>query len=151
MKLNKEGIDLMHEFEGLRLEAYLCPAKIPTIGWGNTYYESGRGVQMGDVITRDRADKLFQWVADSFAIRVRSLVKVQLNENQFSALVSFAYNLGVSSLSNSTLLKKVNINPNDPTIFNEFLRWNKAGGKVLTGLTRRRQAEGNLYFKPITK
>jgi lysozyme len=150
MILNKAGIDLMHEFEGLRLEAYLCPAKIPTIGWGNTYYESGRKVQMGDVITRDRADKLFQWVADSFAIRVRSLVKVELNKNQFSALVSFAYNLGVSSLSNSTLLKKVNINPNDPTIFNEFLRWNKAGGQVLAGLTRRRQAEVNLYFKPIS-
>jgi lysozyme len=150
MILNKAGIDLMHEFEGLRLEAYLCPANVPTIGWGNTYYESGRGVEMGDVITRERADKLFQWVADSFAIRVRSLVKVELNENQFSALVSFAYNLGVGNLKSSTLLKKVNINPNDPTIFNEFLRWNKAGGQVLAGLTRRRQAEVNLYFKPIS-
>jgi lysozyme len=150
MILNKAGIDLMHEFEGLRLEAYLCPANVPTIGWGNTYYESGRGVEMGDVITRERADKLFKWVADSFAIRVRSLVKVELNENQFSALVSFAYNLGVGNLKSSTLLKKVNINPNDPTIFNEFLRWNKAGGQVLAGLTRRRQAEVNLYFKPIS-
>lgn len=149
MNLNKAGIDLMHEFEGLRLDAYLCPANVPTIGWGNTYYESGRKVQMGDIITKDRADRLFEWVADSFAIRVRQLLKKDLNENQFSALVSFAYNIGIANLKSSTLLKKVNINPSDPTIFNEFLRWNKAGGKVLAGLTRRRQSEGNLYYEPI--
>lgn len=149
MKLNKKGIELMHQFEGLSLNAYICPAGVPTIGYGNTYYESGRKVQIGDSITKERAEKIFQWVADSFAIRVRQLVKKQLNENQFSALVSFTYNLGVANLKSSTLLKKVNVNPNDPTIFNEFLKWNKAGGKVLTGLTRRRQAEGNLYFEPI--
>jgi len=74
------------------------------------------------------------------------LVKSNLNENQFSALVSFAYNLGIGSLKSSTLLKKLNINPKDPTIFNEFLRWNKAGGKEVSGLTRRRQAEANLYY-----
>lgn len=149
MKLNKKGIELMHQFEGLSLNAYICPAGVPTIGYGNTYYESGRKVQIGDSITKERAEKIFEWVADSFAIRVRQLVKKQLNENQFSALVSFTYNLGVANLKSSTLLKKVNVNPNDPTIFNEFLKWNKAGGKVLTGLTRRRQAEGNLYFEPI--
>ena len=146
MKLNQKGIDLMHQFEGCKLEAYLCPAKVWTIGWGNTYYESGRKVKQGDKVSQERADRLFEYIVDSFAIQVRSTLKVNLNENQFSALVSFAYNVGIANLKSSTLLKKVNINQQEPTIFDEFLRWNKAGGKVLAGLTRRRQAEANLYF-----
>jgi lysozyme len=146
MKLNQKGIDLMHQFEGCKLVAYLCPAKVWTIGWGNTYYESGRKVKEGDTISQERADRLFEYIADGFAVQVRSTIKETLTENQFSALVSFAYNVGIANLKSSTLLKKVNINPSDPTIFDEFLRWNKAGGKELAGLTRRRQAEANLYF-----
>ena len=146
MRLNKAGIDLMHDFEGCRLEAYLCPASVPTIGYGSTYYEDGRPVKLGDAITQERADQLFQAIAEDFAKRVRSLLKVGLNENQFSALVSFTYNVGVANLKKSTLLKKVNINPSDPTITDEFLKWNKAGGKVLAGLTRRREQEAKLYF-----
>jgi len=146
MRLNKAGIDLMHDFEGCRLEAYLCPASVPTIGYGSTYYEDGRPVKLGDAITQERADQLFQAIAEDFAKRVRSLLKVGLNENQFSALVSFTYNVGVANLKKSTLLKKVNINPSDPTIEDEFLKWNKAGGKVLAGLTRRREEEAKLYF-----
>ena len=146
MRLNKAGIDLMHDFEGCRLEAYLCPASVPTIGYGSTYYEDGRPVKLGDAITQERADQLFEAIAEDFAKRVRSLLKVGLNENQFSALVSFTYNVGVANLKKSTLLKKVNINPLDPTITDEFLKWNKAGGKVLAGLTRRREEEAKLYF-----
>ena len=146
MRLNKAGIDLMHDFEGCRLEAYLCPASVPTIGYGSTYYEDGRPVKLGDTITQERADQLFQAIAEDFAKLVRSLLKVGLNENQFSALVSFTYNVGVANLKKSTLLKKVNINPSDPTITDEFLKWNKAGGKVLAGLTRRREQEAKLYF-----
>lgn len=149
MKLNKKGIEIMHQFEGLRLEAYLCPANIPTIGWGNTKYESGRKVKLGEKISKERADLLFNWWAEQFAVQVRSALKVQLNENQFSALVSFTYNLGIHNLRSSTLLKKVNTNPNDPTIFAEFLKWNKAGGRVLNGLTKRRQAEANLYYEKV--
>lgn len=148
MKLNKAGIDLMHEFEGCSLEAYLCPANKVTIGFGNTYYEDGRPVKMGDKITQERADQLFLFIAEDFAKRVRTLLKTILNENQFSSLVSFAYNAGVANLNKSTLLKKVNANPMDPTITNEFLKWNKGGGKVLAGLTRRRNAEAKLYFTP---
>ena len=155
MKLNKDGIDLMHKWEGLKLEAYLCPAstslpkekKFYTIGYGNTYYEDGRKVKIGDVITEQRADSLFLMVAEDFSKRVRTLLKKTLNENQFSALVSFAYNVGVANLKSSTLLKKVNINPEDPDIKNQFLRWNKAGGRVLSGLTKRREDEAKLYFK----
>jgi lysozyme len=149
MILNKKGIDLMHQFEGLRLNAYLCPANIPTIGWGNTFYESGRKVQIGETITKERADALFLWVANSFATQVRSMLRVQLNENQFSALVSFAYNVGNANLRTSTLLRLVNANPNDPNIRAQFLRWNKAGGREMAGLTRRRQAESNLYFDTL--
>lgn len=146
MKLNKNGIDLMHKFEGCRLTSYLCPAGIPTIGWGNTFYESGRKVKLGESISQERADRLFEWVASSFETQVRSLLKVELNENQFSALVSFAYNVGITNLRSSTLLKKVNINKDDSSIFTEFLKWDKAGGKVLKGLTKRRQEEGSLYY-----
>jgi lysozyme len=146
MKLNQAGIDLMHQFEGLKLDAYLCPANIPTIGYGNTYYEDGKKVKIGDKITKERADNLFLAIAEDFAKRVRTLLKKDLTENQFSALVSFAYNIGVANLNKSTLLKKVNVNPSDSTINAEFLKWNKAGGKVLAGLTRRREAESKLYF-----
>jgi len=147
MKLNKDGIDLMHKFEGCKLEAYLCPAKIPTIGWGNTYYEDGKKIKLGDKITQQRADELFILIAEDFAKRVRNLLKKTLTENQFNALVSFTYNVGVANLNKSTLLKKVNTNPLDQTIKDEFMKWNKASGKVLNGLTKRRQAEAELYFK----
>jgi lysozyme len=147
MKLNKEGIKLMHDFEDCKLEAYLCPAKKWTIGWGNTFYEDGKPVKQGDKITQERADQLFMIVAEDFAKRVRTLVKKTLTENQFSAIVCFTYNVGVANLSKSTLLKKVNVNPLDQSIKDEFMKWNKVAGKVLNGLTRRRKAEAELYFK----
>jgi lysozyme len=146
MKLNNLGIDLMHFFEGCKLEAYQCSAKVWTIGWGNTFYENGTPVRQGDKITQDRANSLFVFVANKFADEIKKLIKTNLSENQFSALVCFAYNVGTGNLAKSTLLKKVNVNPNDPSIANEFLRWNKAGGKELLGLTRRRTAESKLYF-----
>lgn len=149
MKLNKEGSDLIKSFEGLKLEAYRCSANKETIGFGSTFYEDGTPVKMGDVITKERADKLFEIISDSFAAKVRPLIKSNVNANQFSSLVSFAYNCGINNLKSSTLLKKVNANPNDPTIEAEFAKWNKAAGKVLAGLTRRRKAESDLYFKPI--
>lgn len=147
MKLNKLGIALMHEFEGCKLEAYLCPAKIVTIGYGNTYYQDKRKVKLGDIITQKQADDLFEFVANEFAIEVRKTLTKTVNENQFSALVCFAYNVGLANLKKSTLLRKVNLNPSDSSIASEFLKWNKAGGKVLTGLTRRRKAEAELYDK----
>lgn len=147
MKLNEKGIALMHQFEGLKLEAYLCPAKVWTIGYGNTYYEDGTKVKQGDKITKERAEQLFTNITEEkFCKPLRTLIKSKVNDNQFSALVCFAYNLGTGAISKSTLLKKVNVNPNDITISAEFMKWNKAGGKVLNGLTRRREAESKLYF-----
>jgi len=147
MKLNKAGADLIKSFEGCKLKAYQCSAKKWTIGYGNTFYEDGSAVLPGHVITQDKAEQLFELIALDFAGKVAKLVTSNVTDNQFASLVSFAYNCGVVNLQKSTLLKKVNANHNDPTIRAEFLKWNKAGGKVLAGLTRRREAESNLYFK----
>lgn len=147
MKLNKGGADLIKEFEGCKLKAYQCSAKKWTIGYGNTFFEDGTAVKIGDAITQNKAEQLFELIANEFADKVTKLVTSMVTLNQFGALVSFAYNCGVVNLQKSTLLKKVNANPNDLTIRAEFLKWNKAGGKVLAGLTRRREAEANLYFK----
>jgi lysozyme len=146
MKINSKGIALIKEFEGCLLNAYKCSAGVPTIGYGATFYENGTKVKIGDKITQQRANELLVYHLDLFADKVTPLIKKELNENQFSALVSFAFNLGSGALSKSTLLKKVNANPNDASIGAEFLKWNKAGGKVLAGLTRRRKAESELYF-----
>jgi lysozyme len=146
MKVNKLGIDMMHHFEGCKLQAYQCSAKVWTIGWGNTYYQDKRPVKQGDKVTQDQANELFEMVMNEFAIEVRKALTKEVSENQFSALVCFAYNVGIGNLKKSTLLKKVNVNPNDETIAAEFAKWNKAGGKVLNGLVRRRKAEADLYF-----
>lgn len=147
MKLNEAGINLIKSFEGLKLAPYIDSAGVPTIGYGNTYYFDGTKVTMQDKpLTQAQADALFASIVDRFAISVADLVTTNLNDNQFSALVSFAYNLGVFSLSKSTLLSLVNANSNNPQITNEFNKWIYAGGKVLNGLVRRRAAEAKLYF-----
>ena len=147
MILDNKGYLLITKFEGLRLKPYLCSAKIPTIGHGNTYYPDGKRVTLLDKdITKQEAFDMFKEVANRFAKRVNTLVTSNINQNQFNALVSFAYNVGTGNFSSSTLLKKVNKNPDDLTIKAEFLRWNKAGGKVINGLTNRRNEEAILYF-----
>jgi lysozyme len=147
MKLNEKGTVLLHHFEGLKLKAYKCPADVWTIGYGNTFYEDGSKVKQGDEVTKERANQLFDSVAFSFANQITGSIKAILNDNQFSSLVSFAYNVGVTNFKKSTLLKKINIDKNDPTIFAEFLRWDNAAGKVLAGLKLRREAEAKLYFE----
>lgn len=161
MKTSKKGIDMivLHETGG-KIEKYLTAYKDPvgiwTIGVGNTFYEDGTKVKQGDKITLERAYQLFGNTLKSFEDGVNRLVTREINQNQFDALVSFAYNIGVgkqatakspaSGLTGSTLLKKVNANPCDLSIADEFMRWNKAGGKVLNGLVRRRKEEAELYF-----
>ena len=148
MQLNDKGKDLIKLFEGCKLVAYKCSAAKDTIGYGNTFYENGTSVKPGDKITQERANELFEIIAKEFANKVAPLVKSAVTPNQFAALTSFAYNAGIGNLKSSTLLKKVNANPNDPTIDLEFKKWDKAGGKVLAGLTKRRAAESKLYFTP---
>ena len=146
MKINEKGIALIKKFEGCKLKAYKCSAGVPSIGYGATFYEDGSKVKMTDTITQQRADELLKYHVELFSEKVKLLIKSAVNENQFSALVSFAYNVGVGALSKSTLLKKVNANHEDISIATEFAKWNKAGGKVLKGLESRRAAESALYY-----
>lgn len=148
IKTGKAGIDLIKEFEGFRSKPYLDAVGVPTIGYGATHYADGRKVKMTDKpITEAEASILLQDMLKQYEKAVLDNVTSKINQNQFDALVSFTYNLGVANFKKSTLLKKVNANPMDLTISHEFLRWNRAGGKVLAGLTRRRKAEAELYFK----
>lgn len=142
----KIAIDIIKKFEGCKLSAYKCQAGIWTIGWGNTYYENGSKVQPDDTITQARAEALLLLTVTKFWKEVKKVVKSPVNDNQFAALVSFAYNLGIGALNKSTLLKLVNANPNDKQIANEFMKWVNAGGKPSNGLINRRRAELHLYF-----
>jgi lysozyme len=147
MKLNNSGYLLICEFEGLSLKPYLCPAKIPTIGYGNTYYPDGKRVTLLDKeITKLQAFDMFKVIADKFASKVSKLVTSPLNQTQFNALVSLAYNIGIGNFQSSTLLKKVNKNHNDILIGLEFKKWNKVNKKEVLGLTRRRLYESIIYF-----
>jgi len=140
-------IDLIKKYEGCKLQAYLCPAKIPTIGYGATFYADGTKVKIGDTITQKQADELLTIIVKKFADGVDKLVKTNITANMRASLISLAYNIGIGNFSDSTVLKKVNINPNDTTIANNFRAWNKGGGKVLTGLENRREEEAQNFFK----
>lgn len=140
MRTSGRGINLIKQHEGLRLEAYRCPAGIYTIGYGHT-----AGVRRGDVIDERRAEQL---LADDLK-KFEAVVNREcpgINQNQFDALVSFTFNLGETNLRKSTLLKCVKANPDNQNIYTEFLRWNKSKGEVLPGLILRRKAEADLYF-----
>ena len=148
MQLNDKGKDLIKFYEGCKLTSYQCSAGHWTLGFGNTFFEDGKSVKPGDKISQERANELFEIIAKEFADKVAPLVKSAVTPNQFAAITSFAYNAGIGNLKSSTLLKKVNANPNDPSIALEFAKWDKAGGKVLAGLTKRRASESKLYFTP---
>lgn len=146
MKLTQTGIDLIKSFEGLKLTAYLDSVKVPTIGYGTIKYPDGKAVKLGDKITKKQAEEYIKADLEYFTKNVKQSLTKELTENQFNALVSFTYNLGVGNLKSSTLLKRVNLNPEDPAIRTEFMKWINAGGKPLEGLKRRREAEADLYF-----
>lgn len=150
MATGSKGIDLIKTFEGFRSAPYLCPAGIATIGYGATFYLDSKKVTMKDKhISEPEASELLKKMLRSFENAVITNCQIPINQNQFDALVSFAYNLGAGNLKTSTLLKKVNINPKDATIKDEFMKWTKAAGKVLPGLVARREAEAKLYFTTI--
>lgn len=146
-KTSDKGIELIKRFEGLSLNPYLCPANVPTIGYGNTFYKNGKKVTLNDKpITEQKAVEMLRQSLEKFEQYVDSYTTDSITQNQFDALVSFCYNLGPANLKSSTLLKKVNANTNDETIKDEFLKWTKAGGRKLAGLVKRREAEAALYF-----
>ena len=148
MKISQKGIDLIKGFEGLKLSAYKCSANVSTIGYGSTFYPDFKPVKMGDKLKdKQEAEELLKVTLIEFEKNVSALFyNVILKQNQFDALVSFAFNLGTGALAGSTLFRKVKINPNDQTISLEFAKWVNAGGKRLPGLVRRRKAESDLYF-----
>lgn len=143
--MTQEGIELIKSFEGLRLKAYKCPAGVWTIGYGHT-----KGVKGGDVITEQEAEDMLKKDVVGFEINVRGAVIPNLNDHQYDALTSFAYNVGLGNFRKSTLLRLINsgITARED-ITNQFMRWVYAGGKKLTGLVRRRTAEAELYFLPV--
>jgi lysozyme len=149
MNISLKGINLIKFFEGLELTAYKCSAGVWTIGIGTTIYKDGTKVKKGDIISEAFAIELFQNDIKKFEKQVSSLLTTKVNQNQFDALVSFAYNLGGGALSGSTLLKKINKNPNDGTIIFEFEKWVNAGGVKLEGLVKRRKAEAKHYFDKV--
>ena len=139
-KVSDSGIKLIKSFEGLELKAYKDIVGVVTIGYGHT-----KTAKMGQVITEQQADQLMRNDLAVFEKGVSELVKSQLTANQFDALVSIAYNIGLGNLSKSTLIKKVNAG-DYAGASDEFLRWNRAGGKVVQGLVNRRRAERNLFL-----
>jgi lysozyme len=154
MKVSPQGIVSIKKHESCKLKAYKVGSDRPTIGWGNTFYEDGTPVKLGDTITQDRADKLFLAKLADFEKDVNNLLEVVVNQGQFDALVSFAYNVGsdidadtkAEGLGDSTLLKKVNANPDDPSIRNEFMKWVSKGSIFEKGLTKRRKEEADAYY-----
>lgn len=135
MKISPAGLDLIKQFEGLKLTAYKCPADVWTIGYGTT-----KGVTEGMTITAQQAEDLLRKDVATFERGVSAMVKVPLEQHEFDALVSFAYNVGLGALRVSTLLRLLNAGDKAGAA-KQFDRWNKAGGKPLAGLTRRRAAE----------
>lgn len=148
MRISEKGLEIIKEHEGLRLMPYLCPAGVPTIGYGNTYYNDGRPVRLGDdKITIEDAELLLIATLDHYERGVNRYVIKEINQCQFDALVSFAYNLGLGALQKSTLLRRINEDPCNPNIRSQFNRWVNAAGRELPGLVKRRKAEADLYFQ----
>lgn len=145
MQTSEKGIALIKEFEGCKLTAYQDSVGVWTIGYGWTQPVDGKPIRAGMTIKQETAERLLKTGLVSYESDVSRLVKVGLTQGQFDALVSFTYNLGSRSLSTSTLLRKLNAGDYAGAA-DEFLRWNKAGGKVLNGLTRRREAERALFL-----
>lgn len=147
MKISKEGLNLIKKFEGFSSKPYSDPVGIPTIGYGTTRYSSGKKVKMSDnYVCREKAEEILREQVDNiYSKAVNKYAKNIQTQQQFDALVSFTYNLGVGSLKKSTLLKKHN-KSDYLGASKEFERWVYAGGIVLKGLRRRREAERTMYL-----
>ena len=145
MKASIDAYELIKQFEGLRLEAYLCPAGIWTIGYGHT-----SGVSPNSFITIQEADEYLHRDVATIEMQLNKL-NLSLRQCQWDAIVSFVFNVGIGNFKASTLLAKIRINPDDNSIIDEFLRWVYANGKVIRGLQKRRLTEMKLYFSDKLK
>lgn len=140
--INKAGLEIIKRYEGLRLRAYYCPAKVLTIGYGHT----GKDVTSEMVISQNMADLLLAHDCINSEKSILKLVKVKLSENQLSALTSFVFNVGQGNFKESTMLKLINDGKLEKAA-DEFIKWNKSNGQVLPGLVSRRQSEKDLFLK----
>lgn len=145
MKASVDAYELIKQFEELRLEAYLCPAGIWTIGYGHT-----SGVSPNSFITTFEADEYLHRDVAAIEMQLNKL-NLSLRQCQWDAIVSFVFNIGIGNFKASTLLAKIRINPDDNSIIDEFLRWVYANGKVMRGLQKRRLTEMKLYFSDKLK
>ena len=145
MKASIDAYELIKQFEGLRLKAYLCPAGIWTIGYGHT-----SGVSPNSFITIQEADEYLHRDVATIEMQLNKL-NLSLRQCQWAAIVSFVFNVGIGNFKASTLLAKIRINPDDNSIIDEFLRWVYANGKVMRGLQKRRLTEMKLYFSDKLK
>ena len=145
MKASVDAYELIKQFEGLRLKAYLCPAGIWTIGYGHT-----SGVSPNSFITIQEADEYLHRDVATIEMQLNKLNLI-LRQCQWDAIVSFVFNVGIGNFKSSTLLAKIRINPDDNSIMDEFLRWVYANGKVIRGLQKRRLTEMKLYFSDKLK
>lgn len=144
-ELNQASINLIKSFEGLRLKAYQDSVGVWTIGYGHTSAAGGLKVTPGLVITNQQAEDLLRSDLKKYQIYVETNIRVDLNDNQYGALVSLCYNIGPGNFAKSTLVKKLNARDYNGAV-GQFAVWNRAGGKVLAGLTRRRSAEATLFI-----
>ena len=150
MKLSNAGIDLIKEFEGFSSKPYLCSAGVPTIGYGSTFYENGKKVKITDPkITESRAVELILFQLKNYEKAVNTSIKVELKQNEYDALVSICYNIGVTAFKKSKLVKNINtgFKENKTAISANFLSWSFSKGKRITGLMNRRIKEFNLFIK----
>ena len=147
MKISQQGIDFIKQFEGFRAKPYLCSAKVPTIGYGSTRYVDGTPVSLRDpAITEAVASALFKDTLVIYEKAVTKAVKVPLEQYEFDALVSLCYNIGVGNLASSTLVRLLNEDEARIEVAGQFLRWNRANSVVIPGLTRRREAEREMFL-----
>tara|TARA_R110000782_G_scaffold60536_1_gene125069 strand:- start:738 stop:1181 length:444 start_codon:yes stop_codon:yes gene_type:complete len=139
LNISQEGLALIKKFEGCELKSYRCSAEVLTIGYGHT-----KGVEEGQEITQEEAEEMLSSELDEYEGYINDMVECELEQHQFDALVAWVYNLGPSNLKSSTLLKRLNSNELKD-VPNQLKRWNKAGGKILQGLVRRRKSESLLF------
>ena len=146
MKASSKCIDLIRQFEGFKAEPYLCPAGIPTIGFGSTRDTDGSEITLQHkTISMKEATNLMMATLVNYEEAVTRFVRVPLKQNQFDALVDFAYNCGIENLRSSTLLKKINLKDYEGAS-KEFGKWVNGGGHILNGLVKRREAERVLFL-----
>lgn len=149
MKINSKGIEILKNFEGIKLKPYLDSGNIPTIGIGTTIYENGIRVTMKDpAITVERAEELLRHDVAALEQAISAALTVKLTDDQFSALICLAYNIGIKAFLTCTLFKVLSLGQYDKAA-DQFLVWNKVNGKVITGLTNRREAERKLFLTSV--